>query len=296
MLVDWIALGVFAISVVVCAVIVWRKLPHLSSIRIEAIPKHQHQLRKQQILDQRLQQKLGNLEAVIVKGVKSFFQSARSAGQRLLKRLTDLEREYRRKIVVQQAIDDPDALRAKVAAALAEAQAAATAEDWPRAEQLFVDVVSLDPKNIDAYLGMADVATAQKDYVNAREALQFVLKLQQDSDAAYARLGRIDRQEGKLVEAEADFLKSVSLNAVTAGTHYELAAIEENLGNVEKARMAYEEAVKLEPANPKYLDALLQFAITHKQKSLAKGAFEKLKEANPENQKLEELAQVVKDL
>mgnify|MGYP001588888174 FL=1 len=198
--------------------------------------------------------------------------------------------------MVQQAIDDPDALRAKVATALAEAQAAVTAEDWPRAEQLYVDVVSLDPKNIDAYLGMADVATARKDYLNAREALRFVLKLQQDSDAAYTRLGRIDRQEGKLVEAEADYLKSVSLNAMTAGTHYELGVTEENLGNLAKAERAYQEAVKLEPANPKYLDALLQFALANKRKDLARETLQKLQTANPENQKLEELAQAVKDL
>ena len=296
MLVDWILLGIFGASVITCTVIVWRKLPQLASIRIEAIPKHQHQIRKQQILDQRLQQKLGSVEAAIANGFKAFFGGVRTLSQRLFKRLSELEREYRRKIVVQQAIDDPDALRAKVATALAEAQAAMGAEDWPRAEQLFVDVVSLDPKNIDAYLGMADVATARKDYVNAREALKFVLKLQQDSDAAYTRLGRIDSQEGKFAEAEADYLKSVSLNAMTAGTHYELGVTEENLGNIAKAEQAYQEAVKLEPANPKYLDALLQFALINKRKEIAKETIVKLREANPENQKLEELAQAVKEL
>ncbi|MEK7570562.1 MAG: tetratricopeptide repeat protein [Patescibacteria group bacterium] len=296
MLVDWILLGVFAASVAACAVVVWRKLPQLASIRIEAIPKHQHQLRKQQILDKRLQQKLGNVEAVIAKGFASFFRGVRTTGQNIFTKLTQLEREYRRKIVVQQAIDDPDALRAKVAAALTEAQTAVAAGDWPRAEQHFVDVVSLDPKNIDAYLGLADAATARKDYVNAREALKFVLKLQQDSDVAYARLGNIDTQEGKFAEAEADYLKSVSLNALTAGTHYELGVTEENLGNIDKAETAYQEAVKLEPANPKYLDALLQFALTSKRKNLAKAALEKLQAANPENQKLEELAQAVKEL
>lgn len=296
MLFDWILLGIFAASVIACGVIVWRKLPHLASIRIEAIPKHQFQLRKQQILDKRLQQKLGTVEAAIVQGFRVFFRGAAGFSKKLFKKLSELEREYRRKIVVQQSIDDPQALRAKVATALAEAQAAVAAEDWPRAEQLFVDVVSLDPKNIDAYLGMADVATARKDYVNAREALQFVIKLQQDSDAAYTRLGRIDQQEGKFAEAEADYLKSVSLNAMTAGTHYELAVTEENLGNLEKAETAYQEAVKLEPANPKYLDALLQFALTNKRKQIAKTTLEKLRDANPENQKLEELAQAVKAL
>jgi len=296
MLIDWIALGIFTASVVACVVIVWRKLPQLASIRTEAIPKHQHQLRKQQILDQRLQKKLGDAEAAVLRALKNFFQSVGHVGQRVMKRLVTLEQEYGRKVVQQQAIEDPDALRAKVATTLAEAQAAMAAEDWIKAEQLFVGVVSLDPKNVDAYLGVADVATAKKDYVNAREALRFVLKLQQDSEAAYTRLGHIDTQEGKWADAEADYLKSVSLNASTASTHFELATIEENLGNLDKAEQAFQEAVKLESANPKYLDALLQFGIRQKRKALAKDALAKLKKANPENQKLEELAQVVKEL
>jgi tetratricopeptide (TPR) repeat protein len=296
MLIDWIFLGVFGTCVVICAVVVWRKLPQLASIRTEAIPKHQQQARKQQILDQRLQQKLGSAEAAIVRSVAKIFKGMWGGLQSLLRRLRELEREYRRKVVSQQSIEDPDVLRARLATGLADAQSAMAADDYTRAEQLFVDVVALDPKNVEAYIGLADVAMAKKDYTNAREALQFVLKLQQGNDSAYTRLGRIATDEGNLSEAETDYLKSVSLNATTATAQFELASVEVKLGNVEKAQVAFQEAVKLEPANPKYLDALLAFAIQHARKDLAHEILDRLRDANPENQKLPELAEAVKNL
>ncbi len=296
MLVDWIALGIFGLCVVVCGVIIWRTLPKLASIRTDAIPRHQQEARKQQILDQRLQVKLGKFEASIALFFKKSFGILGRGIFQLIQKLRVMEREYRHKVITQQAVDDPEAVRSRIATSLAEGQAALIAEDYIKAEQHFVDVVSLDTKNIDAYLGLADVALGKKDYPNAREALQFVLKLQQGSDAAYTRLGRLASSEGNLIEAEQDFMKSVNLNATTASAHYDLGGVEEKLGNLDKAQAAYEEAVKLESANPKYLDALLQFAISAKRKALAETTLERLREANPENQKLPDLADTVKAL
>jgi len=286
MIVDWIALGIFGLAVIVSAVIVWRKLPQLASIRIESIPKFQQSAKKQQILDQRLQQKLGHFEARVGILFKTSFAWLIQMFKKFRSRLVNLEREYHRKVIIQQASGDPEARRVKIAAILVEAQTALEAAEYSKAEQLYVDVVGVDPKSVEAYLGLADVAAAQKNYRNAREALQFALKLHAGTEAAYVRLGRISLQEGNLAEAESDYMKSVALNALTSSTHFELAEIEEKLGHIEKAGQAFAEAVKLEPANPKYLDGLLQFALRNSRLDLAHETWERLQQANPENQKL----------
>lgn len=286
MIVDWIALGIFGLAVIVCAVIVWRKLPQLASIRIESIPKFQQSAKKQQILDQRLQQKLGHFEARVGILFKTTFAWLIQMFKRFRSRLVKLEREYHRKVIVQQSAGDPEARRVKIATLLVEAQTALDAAEYSKAEQLYVDVVGVDSKSLEAYLGLADVAAAQKNYRNAREALQFALKLHTGNEAAYVRLGRISSQEGNLVEAESDYMKSVALNAQSSSTHFELAEIEEKLGHIEKAGQAFAEAVKLEPANPKYLDGMLQFAIRNSRLDLARETWERLQQANPENQKL----------
>lgn len=296
MLTDWILLGIFAAAVITCAVIIWRKLPTLAGIRIEATAKFQNEAKKQAILDQRLQQKLGTVEAAIARNAKRVFAKGMSGMQRLRQNLVKMEREYRRKVMAQKSLDDPLALRSRVATGLADAQAAYEREEYARAEQLYVDVVSLDPKNADAYLGLADVAMAQKNYPNAREALQFVLKLRSSSDGAYSRLGHIASEEGKLAEAEADLLQSVALNAKVACTQFDLGVVEEQLGNQDRAAAALREAVMLEPANPKYLDGILEYALRQQNRTLAEENLARLREANPENQKIEEFAERIAQL
>jgi tetratricopeptide (TPR) repeat protein len=286
MIIDWIALGIFGLAVVISAIIVWRKLPQLASIRIDSIPKFQQSAKKQQILDQRLQQKLGHFESQIGVLLKKSFTWLVQGLKKIREKLVHLEREYHRKVIVQQASGNPEATRVKIAALLVEAQTALDAAEYSKAEQLFVDVVGIDPKSVEAYLGLADVAAAQKNYRNAREALQFALKLHTGTEAAYVRLGRISSQEGNLAEAESDYMKSVALNTQTAGTHFELAEIEEKLGHIDRASQEFSEAIKLEPANPKYLDGLLQFAIRNSRLDLARETWERLQQANPENQKL----------
>ena len=296
MLLDWIMLAIFGICVVICAVIIWRKLPTLASIRIDSIPKHQQAVQKKALLDKRLQTKLGDFETAVGKLFKIGFYKIKTLAGRLISHLKILEKQYHRKVISQQAIENPDTLRSKMVGTLNEAQNALTQGDLNKAEQLFIDVISMDAKNLDAYIGLADVAIAKKAFANAKEALNYVLKLQQDRDAAYTRLGRIATDEGNLSEAEADYLKSVSLNASTASTQFSLGEIEEKLGIIEKAEKAFVEAVKLEPANPKYLDGLIQFAIRQKNIILAKKTLDQLKEANSDNQKLSELADAIKNL
>ncbi|MFA6587570.1 MAG: tetratricopeptide repeat protein [Patescibacteria group bacterium] len=296
MLIDWIALAIFGLCMVICAVIIWRKLPTLASIKTEAIPKHQQAAQKKALLDKRLQDKLGSFETAVIKVFKLIYLNLQKFFRNLLKYLKVRESEYRRKVITQKAIENPDALRAKIVTALNEAQINLKQNDLEKAEQIFVDVISMDAKNIDAYLGLSDVAMSKKDYANAKEALNFVLKLHQDNEAAYSRLGRIASDEGNFNEAEADYLKSISLNASMANAQFELGSVEEKLGNYEKAEQAFSESVKLEPANPKYLDGLIQFAIRQKNKNLAKETLKKLKEANPENEKIDELSENIKTI
>lgn len=296
MFLDWIMLAIFGVCVVICAVIIWRKLPTLASIRIGSIPKHQQAAQKKALLDKRLQTKLGDFETALAKLFKIGFFKIKTLLGRLIGHLKILEKQYHRKVISQQAIENPDTLRSQMVGALNQAQNALAQGDLNKAEQLFIDVITMDAKNLDAYIGLADVAMAKENYANAKEALNYILKLQQDSDAAYSRLGKIATNEGNLSEAEADYLKSVSLNASTAGTHFSLGEIEENLGNTGKAEKAFVEAVKLEPANPKYLDGLIQFAIRQKNTVLAKKTLDQLKEANPDNQKLSEFTEAIKKL
>ena len=85
------------------------------------------------------------------------------------------------------------------------------------------------------------------------------------------------------------FDKLTKLNPDNASYYYEQAITLENLGEFQKALEVCQKAVDLKPNDPKYLDAMLNLSIIGKKKYLALKMFDRLKDANPENQKLDEI-------
>ena len=85
------------------------------------------------------------------------------------------------------------------------------------------------------------------------------------------------------------FEKLTKLNPDNASYYYEQTITLENLGEFQKALEVCQKAVDLKPNDPKYLDAMLNLSIISKKKYLALKMFDRLKDANPENQKLDEI-------
>jgi hypothetical protein len=55
-------------------------------------------------------------------------------------------------------------------------------------------------------------------------------------------------------------------------------------------------ALEIEPNNPRYLDTILEISIIKKDKVLANETYKRLKEVNPENQKLAEIKEEIAEL
>ena len=68
------------------------------------------------------------------------------------------------------------------------------------------------------------------------------------------------------------------------------------MGKKEEALLNFKEAVRLSPNDPKNLDTLFSAAIEVKDKYLANTTFDKLKQADPNNQKLDEIEEKLKVL
>ena len=62
------------------------------------------------------------------------------------------------------------------------------------------------------------------------------------------------------------------------------------------ARDNLQEAINISPNNPRYLDSILNLCIIEKDQSAACKYYAKLAEANPENQKLEEIKKQIDEL
>jgi tetratricopeptide (TPR) repeat protein len=127
--------------------------------------------------------------------------------------------------------------------------------------------------------------------------LQYLLKLTHDDDAAvYSSLGNIAKERGNLKQAEEDYLKSISLSDDNYFYFLNLAEVYLDLEEQEKALEVAQRALLLSPNNPKVLDFLIDISIIMADYELGKQYLDKLREVNPENQKISELQERIDNL
>lgn len=130
------------------------------------------------------------------------------------------------------------------------------------AERKYIEAVSVNPKYVKAYENLGRLYIREKQWTEAEEAFRFVLKLDATDASAHANLGELEEAKGNLIGALPH----------------------------------YQKAVELKPANPKYLDLLLDAAIRAGNRDLARGTFARLKDVNPENQKLPIFEQRIREM
>ena len=121
-----------------------------------------------------------------------------------------------------------------------------------QAEKKFMEVIKLDHRNSVAYKGLAELYWQQKDYQLAKSTFEHILKINHDDPEIYWKLGSLAWEQSQGELALTRFSRA-----------YELAA-----------------------NNPKYIDSLLELSLALGKKDNLWKLVAKLKEVNPENQKL----------
>jgi tetratricopeptide (TPR) repeat protein len=158
-------------------------------------------------------------------------------------------------------------------------------EELEKAEAKLIEIIGLDAKNSRAFKLLGKVYFERKDYNEARQTLEHVLRLlEKEYDA-------------RLVEEKeeiSDETKALALNI--AEIYYDLAQAHRAMESHGPALAAIKEALKYEPNNPRYLDIKLEISIINKDKINALSALEKLKKVNPENKKFKEWEKKVGEL
>jgi len=222
------------------------------------------------------------------------YKKINQEGHKFYHKVLEIEKNYKKKTTkVPQTHEEKVERNKKTDLLLAECKDLKVREDYQEAEKKCIEVISLDPKNMEAYYHLGEIYTALKDYEHAKEIYKFLIKLNAQDDIAYSGLGDIAAAMGNFQEAKDDYIHSIILSSKTASHHLDLCETYMALDDQKNALKSCQAAVKLEPKNPRNLDALLKISIQTKNKSLAVRTFDKLKKVNPENQKLGELKEVI---
>lgn len=232
---------VIIVAIGAIAWVVIRKLPQISSLHISESPKEKLQMLKQHIVVSRMLRKFGDVRKRIV--APETWQRVSYLVKESYAKLKMLEETYKvktagakMKLLLSRGndsiIDDPEV-----------------------AERCFLDVITIDPKNLSAYEGLSRIYLGKGAFKEATEVLEFLMKLNSASSGRYM---------------------------------FELAAAFQKHHEPKEAWKYATRANEEESGNPKYLDFLVELAILEGHKKEGQKYLEKLRAVNPENGKIEE--------
>lgn len=225
------------------------KLPQLSSLKVRQSPKDRLKQLKKNIVVGRIMRKTKALE-----------NKLRAPETR--RKVEDLFKDSYTKLKVLEEKYRANTSEAKIKMLLKRGQSN-IADDPELAEQCFLEVINLDKRNLEAYVGLSQIYFAKKKIDEAKEVVEFLMKLNPAS---------ADKYIFSLAEA---YLQS---------------------GDAEKARKYGEKALNKEDENPRYLDFLTELAILDGSKKEAQEYLAQLKEVNPDNAKIKEFKERIKDM
>ncbi len=286
MLIDAILAGIVVLGLIVIVALLVRKFPMLSSIDPEAIPAEREAKMKQDLIERRLERKFGLLGTRAFGWLGGVIQWLRLAARRGYWKLREIEKEYRQRARLQLSPTQRAELQRKVSVLLEEAKTELEAEHYTEAEKRCIEAIALEPKSLAAYHVLGDVYLNAKDYTHAIEVFAHSIEL---SRRTYRVKGSAQRATGEAQEYGGH-------TGDVAELYFDQSLAYRQLNRYDDAIKSCEEATRLVPNHPKFLHTLLELALDAKNKALAQRTLAKLKDANPENQRLSEFEAAVKAL
>lgn len=258
-----IPLILILICLTIIIIISVRKFSILVNIDVENIPKEKEAKMKEEILGNRLKRNLTKWSSKIFVFLKFIFDKLNFLFKWLYKKLHDARESYQK----QEKIEKQDK-EVVVKYSFEEIEDLIKNEDYQTAEKKLIDLIGLDSQNSKAFEMLGEVYFAQKNYEDARETYNHLIKLLEHAD-----------DEEALAEA-----------------YFEISLIDRELEDSESACRNLKKALKLNSNNPRYLDTMLEISIINKDKISALDAYERLEKANPENQKLDDFKKQIREL
>ena len=258
-----IPLVLILLGLLVIITIILRKFPALTALDVENMPEEKEARVKERIVSNRLKRN-------IVKFSSKFLKVWRFGSDKLTlllksgyEKLHELKDNYKLADSVKKGTQDD-----KIKELLKLANEQLNEEFYDKAEKTLIEVIGLNSKSLEAFELLGDLYFKTKKYNESLQTYEHVLKLMEESPDANK-------------EAEIYFVVSL---------------INKEKENIEQGLKEIEKALAVMPNNPRYLDTKLELGIMKKDKELCQQTLEKLKEVNPDNNKLVELEETIENL
>lgn len=285
--------------VVACLVVIgvvvarhWHQL--ISNDQSVAFDKQQDDVKKK-ILEQRLERHLIVQGNKLLISLKPFLHFSVNLLKKAGRGVVNIEQKYRSKLLKQnfaKKVDQQQFLHQK----LKDAAKLMTEKKYNDAEKKFIEILSLDDRNVSAYWGLGRLYAEQEDFEQAQETLKFLLKLQPGHNQARKLLAQVAGSRGDLVLAKQCLEQLIQVDPKDISCYLSLAAAQMGLENQSEAQIALQKGLLIEPNNPKLLDFLIEVSIVMHDADTANEALRTLQLVNPDNAKIDDFREKINEL
>jgi len=284
MVLNIIFISVIGLCVIGILFIYLRKFPKARTLDVKTVPAARRAEVRDRILVERIKRNSEWGKNIIVKGLSPVGKISKKAAKKIFSKIYDLEEKYKK----EQAAKTPlkrNQLKNQISQLISDAQKYYKEGKYQEAEKFYIEVISIDPKNIEAYEGLNDVYLEIKEYPQALQTAEFILKL----ISRQSQIVKKEDDQGKIIE-------TVNNAHELADAYCDLGYIYGLMSQFENEAESYYKALELEPNNPRNISLMLEIYIKQGKKSQALDLIEKLEKVNPENQRLKEFRDEVKEL
>jgi len=261
----YITIALVVISLVVIAVIVLRKFSILARIDVENIEVEKQRLVKKKIINDKFKRQLNKVGQRSWKIIKPVINLIGKIFVGIYNKLIAVKDNYSQNNLAVSKPDDQ-----ALSKLFAEAHDLTNKEDLVAAENKYIEIIGLDSSNVQAFQELGEVYLTKENYQDAEQTFQHVTKLISGNSA-----------EKSLELAKAYFCLSMAYRGMN-----EFGRAEENVAK----------SLEIEPANPRYLDRMIDLNILTENRDLAWQSWQKLKTVNPDNKKLDDFKQRINEL
>lgn len=250
---------IIAVCLAIIISIIIKKFPELKALNVDSIPEERDAKVKEKIISNRVNRKT---QAFFNKAAAFFFPiigKIKENFRRLFQKVSELEKQYEKKESIFTE-DDKKTIDLRVKELLAAAETFKEKSQLLDAEKKYIEIITLDSKNLDAYEGLAKIYLQKKEFDQAKETYIFLIKAAE---------------------------KTKNFSPIKLAVFYfDLAEIFKNSDKMNKCFDLMKKVISLDTNNPKYIDFYLDCSIILKRKMDAMRALKHLKQINPENRKI----------
>jgi Tfp pilus assembly protein PilF len=290
----WFTVPIIAISFVVLAITVGRHWKEIRLLNPDSIKEELVRKKRDELITRRFER----VKASALFPVKALFHQAVILCKKTFHgayiKLVQLDRFYKQPKASLPGVITTNADRVKML--MDGARSLTRDSKWADAERRYLEVLSIDKRNVNAYRGLAVIYLKQKLYPQAKETFEFLVNTKKADDSCYAGLAEIADHEGDTASAEQWYRKAVEYHPRLAHRHAELAMFYLDRQEPAKAWPFISRAAELEPKSPKYLVLSIETAIRTGNREEARRRYDAMRLISEDRQKLQTLKERIDEM